>query len=219
MLDNDSVSYYTSGMPQRHDDWIGVDLRAIRDVSEISILQGRNSKDDVDYFDHAILECSEDGKIWHPLIDDIQKQYIIHWQGKSLKARYVRIRRLNSEKKNYAAVRSFKVNPVKPETLDFEIQTKDKNKAVLAFDNNPTTSYINQSVLQFSVKPQTVSYILLCNKLQKPFECIQLDAKGNVLNKTEVTSAYTKVKVLNEKVATICLKGTAEIFEIVPTTE
>ncbi len=57
------------------------------------------------------------------------------------------------------------------------------------------------------------------NKLQKPFECIQLDAKGNVLNKTEVASAYTKVKVLNEKVATICLKGTAEIFEIVPTTE
>lgn len=219
MLDNDSVSHYTSGMPQRPGDWIGVDLRATRDVSEISILQGRNSKDDVDYFDHAILECSVDGKTWHSLIDDMHKQYIIHWKGTPLKARYVRIRRLDSEKKNYAAVRSFEVNPVRIETLGFEIQTEDKDKAVLAFDNNLATSYVNQNVLQFSVKPQTVSYTILCNKLEKPFKCIQLDAKGNVLTQEDVSSAYSQIKVINEKVATIYLKGIAEIFEIVPTTK
>ena len=39
---------------KKEGDWIGVDLRDIRDVTEISILQGRNSVDDVDYFDHAI---------------------------------------------------------------------------------------------------------------------------------------------------------------------
>ena len=66
MLDRDTTTYYTSGMAQKAGDWIGVDLRTIRDVSEISILQGRNSVDDVDYFDHAILEYSEDGKIWKP---------------------------------------------------------------------------------------------------------------------------------------------------------
>lgn len=62
MLDNDSTTFYTSGIGQQDGDWIGLDLRSVRPVSEVSILQGRNSKDDVDYFDHAILECSEDGK-------------------------------------------------------------------------------------------------------------------------------------------------------------
>ena len=39
MLDNDSTTFYTSGVPQRKDSWIGLDLRTLRDVSEISILQ------------------------------------------------------------------------------------------------------------------------------------------------------------------------------------
>ena len=43
MLDNDTTTYYTSGIGQKEGDWIGVDLRDIRDVTEISILQGRNS--------------------------------------------------------------------------------------------------------------------------------------------------------------------------------
>ena len=81
MLDNDSTTFYTSGIAQKANDWIGVDLRDVRDVTEISILQGRNSKDDVDYFDHAIVECSADGKTWKALTGELDKQYIIHWQG------------------------------------------------------------------------------------------------------------------------------------------
>lgn len=64
-----------------------------------------------------------------------------------------------------------------------------------------------------------MSYTILCNKLEKPFKCIQLDAKGNVLTQEDVSSAYSQIKVINEKVATIYLKGIAEIFEIVPTTK
>ena len=113
MLDRDTTTYYTSGMAQKAGDWIGVDLRTIRDVSEISILQGRNSVDDVDYFDHAILEYSEDGKIWKPLTEELKQQYIIQWQGEAVKARYVRLRRLDSKRTNYASIRSFEVNPLR----------------------------------------------------------------------------------------------------------
>lgn len=77
MLDNDTTTFYTSGIGQKDGDWIGVDLRDVRDVTEVSILQGRNSVDDVDYFDHAILECSADGKTWTPLIGELTKQYVI----------------------------------------------------------------------------------------------------------------------------------------------
>ncbi|MGL5690560.1 MAG: beta-N-acetylglucosaminidase domain-containing protein, partial [Bacteroidales bacterium] len=43
MFDNDSTTHYTSGLAQKTDNWIGADLRTVRDVSEILILQGRNS--------------------------------------------------------------------------------------------------------------------------------------------------------------------------------
>ncbi len=43
--------------------------------------------------------------------------------------------------------------------------------------------------------------------------------KSNVSTQENVSSAYTQIKVINKKVATIYLKGIAETFEIVPTTE
>ena len=55
MFDHDTTTYYTSGIAQKAGDWIGVDLGSVKDVTEVSILQGRNSVDDVDYFDHAVV--------------------------------------------------------------------------------------------------------------------------------------------------------------------
>ena len=52
-------------------------IEQARNISDISILQGRNSVDDVDYFDHALLECSEDGTAWTPLSKELKKQYVI----------------------------------------------------------------------------------------------------------------------------------------------
>ena len=43
MFDNDSTTYYTSGNSQNTGDWIGADLGCVRSVSEVRILQGRNS--------------------------------------------------------------------------------------------------------------------------------------------------------------------------------
>ncbi len=108
MFDNDSTTYYTSGTAQTPGSWIGIDLGMVTPVKEIFILQGRNSVDDVDYFDHAALQCSADGKTWTTLIDDMRKQYIIKWAGRSCQARFVRLLRLDSEKQNWASVRTLK---------------------------------------------------------------------------------------------------------------
>lgn len=140
MFDNDSTTFYTSGIGQKDGDWIGVDLRDVRDVTEVSILQGRNSVDDVDYFDHAALECSVDGRTWVPLIGELTKQYVIHWQGEPVKARYVRLKRLESDRKNYASVRTFDVNPVRIDNLGFKLEMEQPQQGVYAFDQNPGTS-------------------------------------------------------------------------------
>lgn len=93
MFDNDSTTFYTSGVAQKEGDWTGADLGRVRDVEEVRILQGRNSVDDVDYFDHAVVEYSEDGKTWTPLTGELEKQYVINWSGEPVRARYVRLKR------------------------------------------------------------------------------------------------------------------------------
>ena len=109
MLDGKDDTYYHSGNGQRAGDWLGLDLRKVRPVTEVRILQGRNSKDDVDYYDHAVLEVSKDGKEWTPLTAPLEKQYEISWSGPAVEARYVRLRRLDSPRTNWIAVRTFSV--------------------------------------------------------------------------------------------------------------
>ena len=62
-------------------------------LRKVHILQGRNSKDDTDFFDHAALEYSVDGKTWQPLLDDLRNQYDILWRGDPVQARYIRLRK------------------------------------------------------------------------------------------------------------------------------
>ncbi len=216
MFDDDSISHYTSAMAQRSNDWIGVDLRDVREVSSIEILQGRNSKDDVDYFDHAVLECSADGRQWTTLIDDMKQQYEIRWNGEPQKARYVRLRRLDSKRTNYASVRTFRVNPLSTETLGFTLDAEDNVKALKAFDNNPATSYAGCNGMTFGIKKGIKSYIILMNTPSAEVKCIQTDAKGNVVAENILTSAYSEINIASANVAKIQIKGKTEIFEIIP---
>lgn len=217
MLDNDSATFYTSGFAQKAGDWIGVDLRAVRAVSEVSILQGRNSKDDVDYFDHAQVEYSADGRNWTALTGELDKQYVISWKGAPVQARYVRIKRLESKRTNYASVRSFEVNPVRPENLGFTIQADAPQKAVWAFDSNLATSYHLEKSLSFGVEGGVKSYILLTNKLEAPVQCRLLDEQGKVVAQQPISAPYTCIALpAGKSVARISLDGKAEIFEIVP---
>lgn len=215
MLDNDTTTYYTSGIGQKEGDWIGVDLRDIRDVTEISILQGRNSVDDVDYFDHAILECSADGKTWTPLIKELNKQYVINWKGDAVKARYVRLKRLESERKNYASVRSFEVNPLHVENLGFKLESENPQQAVYAFDQNPATSYKVSDTLTFEVPQGTKAYTLLMDELSAPLKVKQFDKKGELVSETSISSPFFKLELTNDKVTKVTLEGKAEIFEVI----
>lgn len=215
MLDNDTTTYYTSGIGQKEGDWIGVDLRDIRDVTEISILQGRNSVDDVDYFDHAILECSADGKTWTPLIKELNKQYVINWKGDAVKARYVRLKRLESERKNYASVRSFEVNPLHVENLGFKPESENPQQVVYVFDQNLSTFYKVSNALTFEVPQGTKTYTLLMDKLSAPLKVKQFDKKGILVSETSISSPFFKLELTNDKVTKVTLEGKAEIFEVV----
>lgn len=215
MLDNDTTTYYTSGIGQKEGDWIGVDLRDIRDVTEISILQGRNSVDDVDYFDHAILECSADGRTWTPLIKELNKQYVINWKGDAVKARYVRLKRLESERKNYASVRSFEVNPLHVENLGFKLESENPQQVVYAFDQNLSTFYKVSNALTFEVPQGTKTYTLLMDKLSAPLKVKQFDKKGELVSETSISSPFFKLELTNDKVTKVTLEGKAEIFEVV----
>lgn len=216
MFDNDTASYYTSGISQKPGDWIGVDLRSVRDVSEISILQGRNSVDDVDYFDHAILEYSADGKTWNPLTEELEKQYVINWTGEPVKARYVRLKRLESERKNYASVRSFEINPARVENIGFRLEADSAQQALYAFDKSLGTSYQNQGILTFEVLPETKGYTVLLNQVSSKdnVKLKQFKADGTLASETTIDSPFFKIE-LADGVAKVRIEGTVEIFEII----
>jgi hyaluronoglucosaminidase len=217
MFDNDSATFYTSGMAQKAGDWIGVDLRTVRDVTKISILQGRNSVDDVDYFDHAVLEYSANGRDWNALIDDMQKQYVINWEGESVKARYIRIRRLDSKRSNFAAVRSFDVNPISIDNIGFAIATNEPKETMYAFDSNLGTSYKSENIdITMDVTEGTVGYTLLMNKVQAPVKCTQWDKKGKLVAETLLDKPFSKIEIADaKKVVKVKIEGAAEIYEII----
>lgn len=216
MLDGDDETHYTSGMPQRADAWIGVDLRAVRDVRDITILQGRNSVDDVDYFDHAVLEVSTDGNQWQPLLDDMQQQYEIRWKGEPVKARYVRLRRLESARTNYAAVRTFQINPIRLEDMNFKIEASDPQQALAAFDSRLSTAYVNRGVLLFEVQPDVQKYIFLLGNIapDAPVQLCQYSADGTVLSRKLVTASYVEFPLVPGAVK-VQFEGTVEVYEVI----
>lgn len=216
MFDNDSTTYYTSGASQNDRSWIGVDLGRVKDVNQISILQGRNSVDDVDYFDHTILEYSADGKAWTALTDSLKKQYIINWSDTPVKARYVRIKKLPSTKVNWAAIRSFDVNPVNIGNLGISLQANDMNKALYAFDKKPETSYLSTGILSFTLPDKATACTLLMkpDSSKSPVRVRQLDAKGKLLSEVTVDSPFLKMDFV-KGAAKIEIDGTVEIFEVI----
>jgi hyaluronoglucosaminidase len=219
MFDNDSTTYYHSGAAQSRQggDWFGVDLGIVKDVWEVKILQGRNSVDDVDYLDHARLEYSVDGKTWNTLIDDMNKQYIINWKGEAVKARYIRVIKLPSEKGNWVGVRSFEVNPVNADQLGFKVEAEDAEAVLYAFDNHSGTSYKNSGVMSFGV-PQGVKKFTYLAKYHSDndYMCVeQLDANNNVLDRS-VVYAPLFTQELKAGAVKVVLIGNVELFEIVP---
>ena len=213
MFDNDSTTFYTSGVAQTPGSWIGADLGTVMPVREIFILQGRNSTDDVDYFDHAALQCSEDGKTWTTLIDDMQKQYVIRWTGEPLQARYVRLQRLDSKKQNWASVRTFEVNPVRADNLGFTLESAEPDMAVKAFDRNIQSSFQLRGALSFGVTENTGRVTILTGRDGK-YTVSQYASDGTELASETVIDPFSKIEIVPgaEKVT---INGNADIYEIV----
>ena len=215
MFDNDSTTHYTSGFAQKDGDWIGIDMGSVQDVREVSILQGRNSVDDVDFFDHARLEASADGRTWTALIPEMTKQYVIHWESDTpVKARYVRLLRLDSERKNYASARSFDVNPLRLDNVGFSIQATEPEAVLRAFDKRIGTSYKSQGTFSFAIPEGTTSYTFLMNQPTGSVTLRQLSKEGNVLSSTPLDTPYERVEV-NKEAATLQIEGSGEFFEII----
>lgn len=215
MLDADTLSFYHSGVGQKTGDWIGVDLGKVMPIWEVDLKQGRNATDDVDYFDHAILECSADGQTWHPLIADLRKQYDIRWTGQGVRGRFVRLRKLPSEKTNWLAVRSFKVNPVSVSSLGLDVRSGQGEAPIRAFDEQPLTSFHLAGTLSFSVPKHARRYVLLLKLPEnQTVKVRQHDKKGRVVAEAAVNSSFCQFDVM-KKAARLSIEGNAEIYEII----
>lgn len=214
MFDGRLDTYYTSSESQNGKSWIGVDLGDVRDVDSVYVYQGRNSVDDVDYFDNVVLQASVDGNVWTDLTLPMTTTYEVTWSGAPVKARYVRIKRLDSKRSNWASVREFIVNPATPQRIGFTVDYPDTRAAMRAFDSNPTSAFTLEGHMAMPVKAK--EYVLLTNASNmRPIVMNQRDAKGNVVAMTIVEQPYQAVAVADGATTVTLDSNGTDIFEIV----
>lgn len=197
MFDNDPETYYHSGQAQRTDDFLGADMGIVREVRELRVIQGRNSVDDVDYFDHCVVEYSSDGENWTALTEPLQGVYDIEWKGEPFEARYVGIRKLESKKRNWLAVREFAINPV--------------DKSEYHIDSNPFTKIAINGVQSVALDGVARCILLMGNVADASYRLIAAD--GSVVGEGAISSSYVELETNGAAAIEIC--GNCEIIEVV----
>ena len=217
MLDGDSATFYTSGESQKAGDWIGVSLPEPMPIREVHILQGRNSKDDTDFFDHAAIEYSVDGKVWKPLLTGLHNQYDILWKAeRPIEARYIRLVRLDSKRTNWAAVRSFTVVPENVAATPFIENNGVSNDILNAFDHQPSTIFKSIGDFSFRVPHGTTAFtFLLSLPTDGSVRLCQYDKRNRLKAEYTSTSPFFTVDVA-KNVTRIEVIGKANVFEIIP---
>lgn len=217
MLDGDSATFYTSGESQKAGDWIGVSLPEPMPIREVHILQGRNSKDDTDFFDHAAIEYSVDGKVWKPLLTGLHNQYDILWKAeRPMEARYIRLVRLDSKRTNWAAVRSFTVVPENVAATPFIENNGVSNDILNAFDHQPSTIFKSIGDFSFRVPHGTTALtFLLSLPTDGSVRLCQYDKRNRLQAEYTSTSPFFTVDVA-KNVTHIEVIGEANVFEIIP---
>lgn len=213
MLDNDTTTYYTSAYSQASGDWIGVDLGDIRSIDDICIRQGRNSINDVDYFELTALQSSVDGKSWTTLADSLKQTYIVTWSGEPIKARYVRLLRRDTPKQSWASVRTFNVNPPSHKRIGLNITAADSIGVLLAFDCNPASFFVLNGDMAFDRKDEAKTITLLSGT-NTGLTVKQYDAKGNELSTTALNTPYATLQLL-PATKRISMNGSATIYELI----
>ncbi|MCM1348540.1 MAG: beta-N-acetylglucosaminidase domain-containing protein [Firmicutes bacterium] len=215
MLDADSTTFYTTEEAQTPGAWLGLDLQDVRPVDEVFILQGRNSVDDGDYMDNMIVEYSADGNTWLPLSPELAKTYRFEWKSEEpVMARFVRMRRLDSDRKSWAAVRTFAVNPLTVDRIGNNLDASNPSDAIKAFDKNPLTYSSLSGTISFDRLQGANHMTLLMDDVFGPVTVSQFDAKGREVSQLNVTTAYASVP-LSPKATRIVVKGHTKLFEVI----
>ena len=201
MFDNDPTTYYHSGQGQRTDDFVAADMGIVRTVRELRIIQGRNSTDDVDYFDHVIVEYSADGQEWVALTEPLEGVYDIEWAGEPFEARYVGIRKLESKKRNWLAIRSFDINPV----------TKEQ----YAEDCNPFTALRSEGSVHIDLE-EISRLVVLMEGINENSYLSLFNANGEEIARQALSSAYLCLEdVASTGAVSATIEGVEQIFEII----
>lgn len=201
MFDYDESTFFNSGDAQREGHWIGADLGSVRPVKEVRILQGKTSENDNDYFDHAVVEASADGRTWVNLMEFEGQKYELGWTGTPVEARYVRMRKLESPKTSWTVLRSFLINPVSPE--------------MLAQDENPFTYVISDGMSIFDIPSDASSCRLLMNTEEGKELVVRLvAADGKYVAEFPVSTSYFEFDIKDNAVKVEIL-GEVKIFETI----
>ena len=201
MFDNDTTTYFHSGNGQRTDHFVGVDMGLVQPIHEVVILQGRNAVDDVDYFDHALLESSVDGEDWTALCDTLVGVYDIRWQGSPREARYVRLRKLPSPKTNWLAIRTFDINPV--------------DKSLYHIDGNPFTSLPVAEKLRIDVPDNASQCTILFGKMPSAGRVVYHLEKRDGTQSAEFASFKSFLGIDVKQATAIVIDSACEIIEVV----
>lgn len=118
IFDGDTSTSAQWNVNQKKDDYYGVDLGRVMNVTDITILQG-NTDTDHDYFHKAVLEYSEDGVNFTQIGEQYDDQVSIAVDGLDIQARYVRLRLVETGTATkldfWTHVREFTVNKTAPD--------------------------------------------------------------------------------------------------------
>ena len=163
-------------------------------------IQGRNSVDDVDYFDHCVLEYSVDGKEWVAMMEPMEGVYDIEWRGEAVEARYVGIRKLESKKRNWLAIRSFEINPVA--------------ESEYGWDANPFTSVAASEAVVKALPEGATTVQLLLGKLAEGAYVEFLDKESKPLSRLDVVKPNIKLDIV-DGAAFIAIKNDGGLIEVV----
>lgn len=203
MFDNDTTTVYFADRVQQEGDYIGVRFGQPILLRDITILQGRDSRDVV-AFDKAAVDYTPDGKVWVTLLDSLDWVRDIRWElpaGETApQALAVRLRKLPSDNQQGVGIREFSVN---------------SSDVTAAFDRNPSTFESLDGELTFTpAEGSTTVRLLLGSRQGASLTLTQFDGSGAAIATQAVTESYAQVP-LDPQAKSLKLSGKADVFEII----
>ena len=147
----------------------------------------------------------------------MRNQYDVLWKaGEPVEMRYIRLRRLDSERTNWASIRSFVVTPAAGASLAFGGDAAASDGALLAFDHRPCTAFKNTGAVSFEVPHGTTSYTFLLSLPEGGSVSLrQYDRRNRLKAETSYSDPFFTAAVA-KGAARIELVGKADVYEIIP---